>query len=157
MTGQMASLQYRQAATRQASVIGLVVALHDTLIGNLRRAAQAIDTNDIPTRCAELIHGFKVLQQLDAMLDTANGGSTAVSVRRFYTYTRGQMLKSQFKLSATLLREQVQSVLEVRQAWHQLDSAPTGTQLQRKAPSAYPDPPAKGQGDQARAAFTCMG
>lgn len=139
MTKNTAYLQYRQAATRQASVVGLVIALHDTLIGNLRRAAQAIESNDIPARCSELIHGFKVLQQLEAMLDLENGGETAASVRRFYAHTRGQMLKAQFTLSAPLLWNQVQGVLEVRQAWHQLDSAPDEVRLPQERSSHAPD------------------
>lgn len=151
-------LQYRQAAARQASVVGLVIALHDTLIGNLRRAAQAIEANDIPTRCSELIHGFKVLQQLETMLDMENGGATAASVHRFYAYTRGQMLKAQFDLSASILWDQVKSVLEVRQAWQQLDSAPAETPSSRKAVSSFPPEPANMQNaDEARVSFTCEG
>lgn len=158
MTGKMASLQYKQAVTRQASMIGLVIALHDTLIGNIRQAAQAIEANDIPTRCNELIHGFKVLQQLETMLDMENGGSTAASVHHFYTYTRGQMLKAQFSLSAPILWEQVQGVLEVRQAWHQLDNASVAPQIPKVPTHSSPDQPTEGrERDQARASFTCMG
>ena len=124
MTKQMASLEYRRAATQQASVVGLVIALHDTLIGDLRRAAEAMERNDIATRCEQLIHGFKVIQQLDAMLDMNNGGEVAVNVRRFYTHVRGQMLTAQFKLQPAILHDQIRIVLEIRQAWHQVDSGP---------------------------------
>jgi len=120
----MASLEYRRAATQQASVVGLVIALHDTLIGNLTRAAEAMEKNDIPKRCNELIHGFKVLTQLEAMLDMKNGGETAVKIRRFYTHVRGQMLAAQFKLAPEVLRNQIRVVLDVRQAWEQVDNAP---------------------------------
>jgi flagellar protein FliS len=121
----MASLEYRRAATQQASVVGLVIALHDTLIGNLKRAADAMDRNDISSRCDELVHGFKVLTQLDAMLDMKNGGEAALNIRRFYTHVRAQMLEAQFKLNPEVLRDQVRIVLEVRQAWEQVDSAPS--------------------------------
>ena len=158
MTGQFASLQYRQAAMRQASVVGLVIALHDTLIGNLRRAAEAVEANDVPTRCNELIHGFKVLQQLETMLDIENGGSTASSVHRFYAYTRGQMLRAQFSLSAPTLWDQVKSVLEVRQAWHQLDSGPTETQSSPGVASAFAHEATNLQAaDVSRISFACEG
>ena len=158
MTANRVSLQYKQAVTRQASVAGLVIALHDTLVGNLRRAAQAMEANDIPTRCQELIHGFKVLKQLEAMLDMENGGTTATAVHRFYAFTRGQMLKAQFTLSPSILWEQVQSVLEVRQAWHQLDSAPVESTIQRKSAYASFDQPEEGQErNGARMSFTCEG
>lgn len=132
MTSQTISLEYRRAATQQASIVGLVVALHDTLVGNLRRAADAIDSNDIQTRCNELTHGFKVLQQLEAMLDMKNGGETAAVVQRFYGYVRGQMLAAQFKLSAQILRTQIQVVLDVRQAWHQIDGTPAEVESKRE-------------------------
>ena len=66
MTGQKAVLQYKQAAMQQASVVGLVVALHDVLLGNLRRAAKALEDNDIPVRCRELIHGDRKSTRLNS-------------------------------------------------------------------------------------------
>lgn len=153
MTKHAASFQYRQAATRQASSVGLVIALHDTLIGNLRRAAEAIEANDIQSRCNELIHGFKVLQQLEAMLDVDNGGVTATTVRRFYAYTRGQMLRAQFTLSPAMLWKEVQSVLEVRQAWHQLDSAPA----ERKPHIVQDRSASLHESDGVRVSFACEG
>jgi flagellar secretion chaperone FliS len=124
MTNFMAALQYRQASTQQASVVGLVIALHDTLVGDLTRAANAMDKNDIPTRCNQLIHGFKVLTQLEAMLDMNGGGEAAINLSRFYTHVRGQMLAAQFKLDPSILRTQIRIVIEVREAWQQVDSAP---------------------------------
>jgi flagellar protein FliS len=122
MANRFASLEYRRAATQQASVVGLVIALHDTLMGDLRRAAEAIDKGDIQGRCDQLTHGFKVLQHLDFMVDMENGGETAVKIRRFYAHVRKQMLAAQFKLSSAILRKQIEIVLEVREAWQQLDS-----------------------------------
>jgi flagellar protein FliS len=104
-------------------VVGLVIALHDTLAGDLRRAAQAIERNDIQGRCDQLVHAFKVLHQLESMLDMANGGETANKIKRFYTHVRGQILLAQFKLSAEILYKQIEIVLEVREAWQQLDSS----------------------------------
>jgi flagellar protein FliS len=122
MISSSASLAYRKAALQQASAVGLVIALYDTLVGDLGRAAVAIETNDIEGRCAELTHGFKVLQQLDLMLDMENGGNTAVQLRRFYSHLRGYMLKAQFKLSAAILHEQIRMMLVVREAWQELDT-----------------------------------
>jgi len=118
-----ASLEYRRAATQQASVVGLVIALHDTLMGDLRRAADAIDRGDIQTRCEQLVHGFTVLQQLEFMLDMEKGGPAAINIRRFYSHVRQQMLAAQFKLSSEMLRKQAQIVLEVREAWQVVDSS----------------------------------
>jgi flagellar protein FliS len=123
MNAYTSSLDYRRAAIQHASVAGLVIALHDTLAGDLRRAAGAMERNDIQTRCDQLIHAFKVLHKLESMLDMANGGETAIKVQRFYTHVRGQILLAQFKLSPEILHKQIQIVLEVREAWQQLDSS----------------------------------
>lgn len=140
MINKIASLEYRRAATQQASVVGLVIALHDTLMGDLRRAVEAMKRHDIQERCDQLIHGFKVLQQLDAMIDMENGGETAINIRRFYKHIRGQMLAAQFKLSPEILEEQIRIVLEVRQAWQQIDGTPLETPSRLKpafVPSAF--------------------
>ena len=158
MNNSSTSLEYRRASIQQASVVGLVMALHDTLIGNLRRAAEAVDKNDIQGRCAELVHGFKVLTQLDAMLDMKNGGETARKIRRFYTFVRGQMLEAQFKLSSKILRDQIRIVMEVRQAWEQVD----GAQVEGQRTTIGVSTPQQGMMQAApeaelRTAFSCSG
>lgn len=160
MNNKIASLAYRQAATQQASVVGLVIALYDTLIGNLRRAADAIDQNDIQRRCDELVHGFKVLQQLDAMLDTERGGETALKIRRFYNHLRGEMLAAQFKLSSDILKRQIGFVLEVREAWQQVDSAPKIPDIGKPGhpmTSAHSYTPIQGTDMDSPASFSCSG
>jgi flagellar protein FliS len=132
MTNQTASLEYRRAATQHASVVGLVIALHDTLVGDIRRAAEALERNDIQGRCDQLIHGFKILQQLESMLDMENGGPAALNIQRFYAHVRGQLLLAQFQLSPAILYKQIEIVLDVRGAWQQVDSAAAQV---RKAPA----------------------
>ncbi len=121
-----ASLTYRRAALQQASTVGLVIALYDTLAGDLARAAVALENDDIEVRCQELSHGFRVLHQLDLMLDMQNGGQAAINLRRFYNHLRGQMLTAQFKRSAAVLRDQIRIVLDVRDAWQRLDTRSNG-------------------------------
>ncbi len=133
------SLAYRKAALQHASTVGLVIALYDTLHGNLSRAAAAIERNDIQSRCAELVHGFNVLQQLELMVNADNGGRAASNLRRFYTHLRGQMLKAQFSLSPALLREQMKMLVVVREAWQQVDARGTH---QTEPPGEYSKQPA---------------
>jgi flagellar secretion chaperone FliS len=158
MTNFMAALQYRRAATQQASVVGLVIALLDTLIGDLTRATDAMDRNDIPTRCDQLIHGFKVLTQLESMLNINNGGEAAINLHRFYRHVRSQMLAAQFKLDPSILRTQIEIVLEVREAWQQVDSAPvqtlhTAANMMSATPAIMPQ-----MSDvEIRASFSCSG
>jgi flagellar biosynthetic protein FliS len=116
MTSETA-LSYRRSAVEGASPIGLVIALYDTLWGDLRRASEAIRKNDIELRCRELNHAAIVLGQLENWVDGENGGELAESLTGFYAYLRAKMMEAGITKSATLLEAQMKLVLHVRSAW----------------------------------------
>lgn len=117
-------LSYRKSAIEGASTIGLMIALFDTLAGDLRRAAVALHNNDIQTRCNELNHAALVLGQLESWLDVKNGGEPAQTLSRFYAYLRAKMIEASASKSANILETQIDMVLHVRSAWQQLDAHP---------------------------------
>lgn len=115
------ALAYRRAAAQQASVIGLVIALYDTLAGNLQRAAEAMLRGDLEQRGEQLKHGFAVLTQLSSLLDAERGGPTAAHLQRFYAHLRQQMLRAQFEQDPAVLDAARTLVLDVRGAWQELN------------------------------------
>jgi flagellar protein FliS len=117
-------LSYRKSAIAGASTIGLMIALFDTLAGNFRRAAAAIRKNDIEARCSELNHAALVLGQLESWVDVKNGGGSAQTLSRFYSYLRAKMMEASATKSATLLEAQIEIILHVRSAWQLLDVSP---------------------------------
>ena len=121
MTPLPPALAYRRAATQQASVVGLVIALYDTLAGDLQRAIFAMQKNQIEERCRQLKHGFTVLSQLCAFVDTERGGETAIHLHRFYGHLRQEMLRAQFTMNLSVLENAKLRLLDVRDAWHQVD------------------------------------
>jgi flagellar biosynthetic protein FliS len=114
-------LSYRKSAIEGASGIGLVIALYDTLWGDLRRAAEAIRHHDIELRCRELNHGTLVLGQLESWIATENGGDLAASLTQFYRHLRARMMEASVKQSAQVLEELMDLILHVRSAWQQRD------------------------------------
>ena len=62
-------LSYRRVAIAGATTIGLMIALFDTLVGDLRRAAAALRKGDIETRCREMNHAALVISQLESWID----------------------------------------------------------------------------------------
>jgi flagellar protein FliS len=116
-------LSYRRAAIEGASPIGLVIALYDTLWGDLRRAAVAIRANDIEERCRELNHAALVLGQLEDWIDLEHGGELAQNLSRFYAYLRAKMMDASIAKSATMLEAQMELILHVRTTWQQRDMA----------------------------------
>jgi flagellar protein FliS len=116
-------LSYRKSAIEGATTIGLMIALFDTLVGDLRRAAAALRSNDIETRCRELNHAALVISQLESWVDLKNGGESARTLSRFYAYLRAKMLEAAGTKSPKLLETQIEMILHVRSAWQQLDGA----------------------------------
>ena len=114
-------LSYRKLAVEGASPIGLVIALHDTLSGDLRRAASAIRNHDIEARCKQLNHAALVLGQLEDWIDRENGGHLAQNLSSFYSYLRAKMVEASLSKSANLLDAQVNLILQVRSAWQERD------------------------------------
>lgn len=122
MTYASASLAYRKAATQTVSPVGLVLALYDALVADLQRAIEALHCNDIQERSNQLKHGFRVLQQLNALVDPKVEGGASKNLFRFYEFLRQRMLIAQFRKDPAILDAAVGMILEVREAWQQVDT-----------------------------------
>ncbi len=116
-------LSYRRMAIEGASPIGLLIALLDILVSDLRRAATALHNNDIETRCRELNHAALALGQLESWVDTRKGGEAAQVLIRFYAQIRAKMMEAAVTKSAKVLETQIARILHVRTAWQNLDVA----------------------------------
>ncbi len=135
MSRESVSLIYRRALTEQASTVGLVIALYDTLASDLQRAAAAMhraendprDLGAIQDRSNYLKHALQILGQLNALLDPANGGIAAQNLARFYEHTRQRILAAQFEKAPRILEKEVPNILQVRAAWQQVDSLWAGS------------------------------
>jgi flagellar secretion chaperone FliS len=114
-------LLYRTSAAQGASGIGVLIALYDTLAGNLRRAAQAERNDDIPQRTREVKHALLVIAHLEDWLERGDGGELADQLRAFYASLRQDLMQAQARRSAHLLEQQMAKVLELRELWQQLE------------------------------------
>jgi flagellar protein FliS len=127
MNSRQTELGYRRAAVQNASSVGLIIILYDLLIQDLRQAMDAIDKRDIEGRAGAIKHAFLVLQQLEGSLDRENGGEAANNLSKFYAVMRARILQAHLKISSEILSEQVGLLLDVRQAWQQVDPANPAT------------------------------
>ena len=129
-----ARLSYREAAVQGASPVGLVVLLYEQLLEDLRRAVKAIEQNDIELRTNKINHAIAVIGYLQDKLDMERGGSVAQNLERFYTYLRGRLMEAQFQQSKPILAQQIEELLELRDAWVAVERA--------QQPNSAPQPPA---------------
>jgi flagellar biosynthetic protein FliS len=118
---------YRMSAIQGASSIGLIVILLDTLADDLRRAAAALRANDIENRCRQLNHGALVLGQLENWVDRVDGGESAILLHTFYAHLRAQMMQASVARSPEILEAAIDTIMNVRTAWQQIDARPLET------------------------------
>jgi flagellar protein FliS len=115
-------LAYRKTAAQGASGLGLLIALYDTLAGDLRRAAEAERANNIQKRCEAANHALLVVSHLEDRIIRGNGGELAESLTAFYRTLRRKLIEAQAKRSPEILEEQIALVLDIRRTWQELDS-----------------------------------
>jgi flagellar protein FliS len=114
-------LSYRRAAVQNASAVGLVIIMYDMLIEDVREVIEALKQGDIEKRATALKHGFLVLGQMEGTLDMEKGGTAAVNLAQFYSVLRANLLDAHIKSSAEKFQRQIELMLEVRQAWEQVN------------------------------------
>jgi flagellar secretion chaperone FliS len=112
---------YQETAVRNAGPIELVIMLYDILARDLHGAIEALEAGNIELRSAKLKHGFLVLQQLEGTLNMEQGGELATNMSRFYSMLRSQMMKGQVQQDPAVLRELIQLLFSVREAWVELN------------------------------------
>lgn len=108
---------YRDAAVRGATPIELVIVLYDSAIEDMRRALNAMQSNDIEARSSKVSHALMVLQQLQGTLDFDRGGGAARQFEQFYNVVRAKLLEAQMRGSHELMQQQIRYMSEVRDCW----------------------------------------
>jgi len=112
---------YRNTAVAGASGFGMLIALYETLAGNLQRAADAERKNDLEKRTLEMNHAFLVVGYLENWIEQGSGGELAQRLVRFYASLRRRMIQAQAKRSAEMMEQQMALVLKVRGTWQEIE------------------------------------
>jgi len=114
---------YRENAVQGARPVRLVVLLYEQMVEDLRRAVRAMDENRVDARTNAVNHALVVLAHLEGELDTEAGGEVARRLAHFYNVLRRTLMEAQFKASKQMLNEQIPLLLDLRDAWTQVDQA----------------------------------
>jgi flagellar secretion chaperone FliS len=114
-------LAYRKTAVEGASGFGLLIALYDTLAGDMRRAADAQRSNDIQKRTQEINHALLVIGYLEDWIDREDGGELAQRLVRFYATLRAKLIVAQARQSAEMLEQEMAAILVIRGTWQDLE------------------------------------
>jgi flagellar secretion chaperone FliS len=119
---------YRVTAVQGASPVRLVICLYEQAIEDLRRALIALEQKDIAERTRALNHAHMVIGQLQGTLDVQRGGEVTINLQRFYTVIRAGLIDAQCKQSAPILEQQIALLVEVLDAWLEVERATTAAE-----------------------------
>ena len=114
---------YRQTTAQSASPTGGIVMLYNAAIQSLYRAERALQQKNVQERVAALNHVLSIVEGLEASLDFERGGDVAHVMVRFYSVTRGLILKANAHASAEGIRELIAMFNTVREGWQQVGAA----------------------------------
>jgi len=134
-------MAYRKTSVGGASGFGLLIALYDTLAGDLKRAADAERADDLDKRTRELHHALLVVGYLEDWVSKGTGGDLADRLTAFYRTLRRKVIEAQVKRSAAMLEQQMDEVLKIRQIWQgfeQRGAEPTRDARSWTQAPAYP-------------------
>src|SRR5689334_11254812 len=127
---------YREANVRGASAVRLVILLYEQAIQDLQQAVQAIDQQNIELRTNRINHALEVISRLQATLDMERGGQVARNLLAFYEAMRANLWKAQLYVSKEVLLQQVTDLLNLREAWAEVDRAESAAPAADRAPAA---------------------
>jgi flagellar secretion chaperone FliS len=118
---------YRESAVRGASPVGFVILLYEQMIEDLRRAVDALDHKQIEPRTRYLNHAVVVIGHLQRTLDMEQGGKVAQNLALFYDVLRQALTQAHARASKELLATQISNLLNLRDAWIEVDRQETGS------------------------------
>jgi len=113
---------YRKtAAASSGGGLGLLIALYDTLAGDLRRMIEAERGNDLVRRCREANHALLVIGYLEECVTRGNSGDLADQLTAFYASLRRKLIVAQARRSPAIIEEQMAEILKIREAWQAME------------------------------------
>src|ERR1700758_2126813 len=114
---------YRESAARGTTAVGQVFLLYEQMVEDLRRAVRAIEEGQIEDRTNAINHALLVASYLQNSLNFEVGGDVAPNLERFYNMLRRKLVEAQFQVSREILNEQITLLLDLRDAWIEVDRA----------------------------------
>lgn len=115
---------YQVVTTQTAPPGQLVSMLYDGVLRFLEQALNGFNFDD-PLECNQTIHNNiyraqQILAELDASLDLQRGGELAQTLHRLYDYLDGRLTESNLKKQPEGIRETIQRITVLRDAWRQM-------------------------------------
>jgi len=108
---------YRVNAVETASPEQLTLMCYDGALRFMRRAATALEASDLSAANNATGRAQAIINELNVTLDMERGGEIARNLRDLYLFVNRHMSSGLAGTDATLIRESIGLVRELREAW----------------------------------------
>ncbi len=116
----------------------LIILLYEQIMEDLRRAIAGLQQGDVETRTREINHAILVIGHLQDCLDRERGGKVAENLQHFYEQMRAGLAEAHARQSASLLERRLADILEVHEAWCQVERSNQAASAVPEGSSANP-------------------
>jgi flagellar protein FliS len=89
--------QYKQTSIQTASRGQVLIMLYEAAIRHLKKAAIAIDKNDLNVKAVAIGKTHDILNELSSSLDHKVGGKLAEDLERLYQFCVDQIIKANYE------------------------------------------------------------
>ena len=111
-----------QGKVSTSSPHGLVSMLLQGVLDKLAKATGAIQRNEIAARGKAISDAIRIIDNLRASLDTANGGNIAGSLGALYDYMERRLVQANRQSDANIVKEVATLLEEIKSAWDTIES-----------------------------------
>jgi flagellar secretion chaperone FliS len=124
MYGKGLSVQaYRQVSNLETNPLRQVILLYDGAAQFLRRAAEAIEAQDIAAKTEHCNRALDIIAYLTSILDYERGAENAQAYGLLYACVSRQVVRASAAMDADLMRRSIELLTPVRDAWAQIAEA----------------------------------
>lgn len=108
---------YQDSSVSTQSKGRLIVLLYDGAIKFLKLAVAELENNNYEAKGRYIGRAIDIVNELNAVLNTEEGGEIAANLRRIYTFINTRLLEANLKKDAQLIREAITILEELNQSW----------------------------------------
>jgi flagellar protein FliS len=115
---------YRQTHVQSRSPVELIVMLYDGALRFLRETEDAMRRGDLIAKRDAMSRVFAILSELQSTLNIEQGGETAASLDRLYTYMINRLTEANVQKKAAPVQEVITLLTGLRDAWATVAQTP---------------------------------
>jgi flagellar protein FliS len=108
---------YKETSVTTQSKGRLVVMLYDGAIKFMKLAINGLETGDIEAKNRYINKAIDIVNELNAVLNTQDGGEIAANLRKLYLFMSNRLAEANIKRDPQRIREVISLMEELNQGW----------------------------------------